>query len=834
MRNLLTIILLVISIWWEPAGMAQPPAAAPPSAEILKVGVVDVESGKRAVVEDETVDLVGTARNYRGLSFAALVHPRGQNRYLVAAVSAAEPGNLFTLAGVRFPARDCELMVAIFPASAMTAGTWISDERVSQALAVSERVPITALRPVSVIEQAAPESSGGAGVAITSIGNQSVSPTESVVVPASADVTARAQLLSPGSRIYLSVRVPYTNKCILQRASKGSDPGTYIFRDVLFEAPGDPLVVHFNLMAFATQLTFPDGLLACDTLPQEQLVTSSTVGVSTDRKRGRIDLERVPFIAITRVGRQEVDRTALSFAPVATRQGDPIELGASERVPQGSVLTIWTRERGSHLWLVSPPLVPRGSSTQDSDGDAVVTWVLPTARFSSPDTSGQGTAEYEVMAVLSTTMFPNTWLDSSALSTHSIETVSAIVPVRLTDPDPPFDFSLTVESACGQEVSESQVAQARTGCAVVVESRGVVPPYLRVIVAGHRSGDDSWTMVQAIRNGRTFTVPDFPLTGSEPNARWQLVALASPGALPAATMRYADFLPHLPQTSALALVARNPSGGDPSAPPPTSLATAGLNSWSVPSMFHSFLFLVVLTALLMLIEWQFGAVSEVAGWTAAKLDRETSRFSEQLEVPSKINVGPSLLGLGILAFLSWLIATQYLRLYTEVVGTVTNLDIRDSRGWATYLVVMTGLAGMLIEISHRIADARSDSGKVGLFHAINAVLFFGSFVLWLFSAGLYFEFLRRTSGGLVPPLGAIAAFLVAIVETLGFFFGTHLTLDALGWLVVRVLLLPVHILVMVLGLLQQVFRRRRRIVPPTSSQPIPPPTETIFGAAAGD
>src|SRR5207249_3359413 len=126
-------------------------------------------------------------------------------------------------------------------------------------------------------------------------------------------------------------------------------------------------------------------------------------------------------------------------------------------------------------------------------------------------------------------------------------------------------------------------------------------------------------------------------------------------------------------------------------------------------------------------------------------------------------------------------ATQYLRLYTEVVASVTNLDVRDSRGWATYLVVMTGLVGVLIDISHRIAGARRGSEGAGLFHVINAILFFGAFVLWSFSGGLYFEFLRRNSGGLVPPIGATAAFLVALIESLGFFFGTHLALDELGW-----------------------------------------------------
>src|ERR1700722_12265074 len=75
------------------------PAGPASDVRILKIGTLDVEGGRHAQIEDEAVDLIGSARNYRDFSLAALVHPRGQSRYFVAATSAAEQGNIFTLSG---------------------------------------------------------------------------------------------------------------------------------------------------------------------------------------------------------------------------------------------------------------------------------------------------------------------------------------------------------------------------------------------------------------------------------------------------------------------------------------------------------------------------------------------------------------------------------------------------------------------------------------------------------------------------------------------------------------------------------------------------------------
>ena len=246
------------------------------------------------------------------------------------------------------------------------------------------------------------------------------------------------------------------------------------------------------------------------------------------------------------------------------------------------------------------------------------------------------------------------------------------------------------------------------------------------------------------------------------------------------------------------------------------------------------LLLIMIAALLIGVEWQFGAVSTTCSWAATEITNLLDRFEQELDVPAKVRVGPFLLGIAILGFLSWLIATQYLRLYTEIVAVVTTLDLRESRGWATYLVVMSGLAGILIDVSQRIGSRKQSEG-VGLFLIMNGFLLFGAFVLWSFSAGLYWEYLRRTSGALVAPLGGAAAFLVSLIETVAFFYATHLALDEAGWLIVRLLLLPFRLLVFFLAVLHKIFAHRRRadtraVLSPSAN----PSPESILGAATGD
>jgi len=60
------------------------------------------------------------------------------------------------------------------------------------------------------------------------------------------------------------------------------------------------------------------------------------------------------------------------------------------------------------------------------------------------------------------------------------------------------------------------------------------------------------------------------------------------------------------------------------------------------------------------------------------------------------------------------------------------------------------LAGVFIDLFHRIAAKRESNGEVDLFRAIYPALVFRSLALWTFSAGIYFAFLRRTSAGLLP------------------------------------------------------------------------------------
>jgi hypothetical protein len=68
-----------------------------------------------------------------------------------------------------------------------------------------------------------------------------------------------------------------------------------------------------------------------------------------------------------------------------------------------------------------------------------------------------------------------------------------------------------------------------------------------------------------------------------------------------------------------------------------------------------------------------------------------------------------------------------------------------------------------------------------------------------------------------------------------FFYGVHLVLDELGWLVARLVLLPFRLLVMFLAFSEKVFAHRRRVSPRLAPlDALTPGGDTILGAAAGD
>jgi hypothetical protein len=833
--------------------------------KLQKVGPIDVHDGQHILLEDSVTDFVGTAGNYKDYDFYVLLRPRGDTGWLVGGSSSSQPGGIFSITGVRLPSAECDAFVALLPAASLRAGSWIDgSEWQSKALATSERVVLKTTRVASQRQSSGDlEAVQSFNLSIVSIGNANVTSAEKVIVPPVSDVMVNAERLEADYKVYLRVRVPYTEKCFVYSGSRDSNPARYVFRDVEFDSPGDPEQANYNLVALASTRPLPVGQVSCATQSMDRILASPTVQVGVNSKRRRVDTGRVPYIAITKVGRQVLD-SAAQPRTITVRDGDAVEVGASERMTEGATLTLWVRRRGNSVWLVNGPLLPRGVATAASVEGRSMTWVQPSTRFAAPGPSAENSDEFELMAVLSTAMFPNVWLDSTAVSSHSVETVSEIVTVRVPDPEPPFNARLDVFSAAGQEVDPDRVVGIRGSGAVRIESRDDLPPYVRVYVAGHHVGETAWTVIEAMRNGKTFVVPDFPFDEGPQQRRWQLVAFPSAGALPTRSVGYSEFLPHFAQTSDLAEVsgiARNdtraassdasPQANDVNAainsagPEDTQLAAGDqlnrqkLENKGRENMSSTLPFALLFIVLLVLLEWLLGAVSVVCSRAAETLDGTLSRTPSHFELPLKVNPGRFLLGCALGGLLVWVLQAHYLRFYTEVIAAVTGLAARASHAWAMYLIVATAITGVLLELSEYLARLRAENqGKlhgIGFFGVINTFLYFAALVIWSYQALLYFEYFQN-SGHLIAPLAAAAAFLFSAVETLGFLFATALVVDTAGWLVFWVCVAPFKILAFVLHLLAALFSRRPAMRSKPSQPPLPPPQPIgpQLSSAAGD
>src|ERR1700761_221096 len=304
--------------------------------ELRKVGPFDVHGGERIVIEDFVTDFSGSAGNYRDREFCALLKPRGETRWLAGGCSVSEPGGRFNITGVRLPASEADALIVLVPVGELKTGSWVAAEDwQTKALAESERIVIASTRAApqrtSDITQ---DVSPSFDLSIVSVGTANITAGEKAIVSPVVDVTVKAAQIGANSSIYLRVKIPYTDKCSVYPGTRGGEPGQYVFRDVQFDSPGDPEQGNYNLVALAATERLQTGAVSCATMPTDRLLASPTVQIGVDSKRRRVDTARVPYIAVTKIGQQNLVDVPEGKA-IAMRNGDPVEVGVSERMTGG-------------------------------------------------------------------------------------------------------------------------------------------------------------------------------------------------------------------------------------------------------------------------------------------------------------------------------------------------------------------------------------------------------------------------------------------------------------------------------------------------------------------
>ncbi len=602
--------------------------------------------------------------------------------------------------------------------------------------------------------------------------------------------------------------------------ARGTAPEQYLLPAVALRVPGDPRSVDLDLFAVVSPRALPTGPTNLAWLRRQEAVTSLSSEVVVDAA----DRLLVPQIAIDRIGKLVVSAQQAGGQALPAANGDPAEVEQTAGATIGQQLWLLTRPVAGGRWLAQGPAMLRGLPPAGAPGPApAAVWVWPSLRFERDEAGkpaqpgeeagarSQPGDDFEVAAVLTTTPLPRGWLDPSRLAGESVSAsvrvhADAAMPAVLKRISIARIGATDVDPAGGTAQQEIVVGATEP---IEVEVESELPPASRVYLAWHRTGDFSWTLAEAVPGGRAYTVPAVSFGGAEPRrvAHYELLAIVTRGETPA-EVDTGDLARSLLVRSDLVQVRYEPPpasfaawlGGPWSVPEETAgeapaTATAGAEGWSRP-MWISFLPWIVLIGVLAafaLLEWRRGFVEPLARRAARRLDRAAPALAARLAGFPPTRPALFLLGVAVGALLLFAIAHFYLPLYARAVAVVTGLPRRESEGLAVWLILLTALTGIFLELTSDAEHGVVRKGWLAL--ALGMCLAFVLCCLAVFQALFYYSFLSKA--GLVAILGAIAFFLIAFVEALSFFFVSRLTLHQLEPMLFRC----VRLLLVLLALL---------------------------------
>lgn len=839
--------LLLLTGFLADAAAQAPPAGAPADAgggepwiSISRLGPIELEGERRIVLTEAMAELAGEVWNYGPEDeLAILFKPLGRGPWRIAATSEPEPGGFFQISGIRFPdLGDYELVAGLFRRGDLAPGGRVAEERWRTASrAVSRRllVRVTALPPPLEEERPA--------LAVLAVGGVSVDPRQVTPVPARGEIVLRAQGLSPGTRVYLAILAPYSDRCYLHGPARpGAQRDRYVLQGISLEVPGDPRQGHLELIALASPEPLAAGPMSFQFFRRRNVLTSPTADVVVDERWAATNSGWVPYLAITRIGRQELDPVKPQKQPLAVEQGDPVEIGQSERAPEGAKPSVLTRLRGSRFWLAQGPALLRGSRGGDDPGQGPpeATWVLPSVRFENPEQTGEATGwgtpakgEFEVMAVLSTGSLPGTWIDSAALASGFIHSLSPPVVVRVRPAEPLPKPEISISRVGGEDVSpEDETAVGATEL-VEIAARSDLPPPWRVYVARHPMGSSLWTLSETVPRGKERVVPALSFTNphAEEGTRYQLMAVVIPGLLPAEQLEYDELVRSAVAFSEVVTV-RYETGGlggfksrlarwwAPEAPPAREgrgpSEPSPKEEWNMSWIWILLCCALAFLVILIFLEHRWGTMAPLARGAANRTESCRRSVQSWFEPLPKINPASFLLGMVILALVVYTIVFRYLQLYAEAVAVVLDLSPRESSGLALWLILLTALAGTFLELASEPAAPTTPPAAPGPrpraphrdsedHWLMRPVLGLAVGFLMIFQAALYFTFLSRTAGMLLAALGGFAFLLIALVEAIAFFYITKLALSPSGVLAVRLGLSPLAMLELFFRFLAKLF-----------------------------
>jgi hypothetical protein len=427
------------------------------------------------------------------------------------------------------------------------------------------------------------------------------------------------------------------------------------------------------------------------------------------------------------------------------------------------------------------------------------------------------------MAVLSNSIFPNSWISSASISAQTIETISRPVAVRVKGPASLSHHRLSITHIGSQEVDAEDELTVGVTESVIIDRPNILSGPLKVYVGKHVLGTSTWSFVEAIPNGKTHFVPALHFTNphAEPGTRYQVLAIATNGPLPAREAEYQDFLPHVVMASELITVRYSNASVLSFVASIKSLflgeaeSGAPLISWeAITTMFWILLFtmlaLLLIFALLILL---LRSNPALAGEIADTLQQGYATGKKRFVAPGKISLANFLLGLALLGVMLYVIKYFYISLYTSVINAATTLPPRASHELALYLILITAFAGIFADVAykqaHRKLAPEEEQSDANIYRYIFAGSRFIAIVLWVLQGAIYSLFFKISTGSyIMGAIGFCAGVLLSAVETIAFFLITEVTLVPAAWLVLAAVLAPVYIVSLVFRFIQRVFERK--------------------------
>jgi len=553
----------------------------------------------------------------------------------------------------------------------------------------------------------------------------------------------------------------------------------------------DPKIRSLTLSAIITDVRLDQGEAALDRWAEAALAKSRSVNVfvrdwQTSPMHGRPDISIAALVAMGRKYPVRPNRSIVLDPEVAKVDLEGNVVG----LPEGACVRIILGRPNSEYdqWLVDPV-----AAFLKDDGNVGCRWTLLDLDLST--ILFEPGSDLVLLAVVTDPSLPATIMNRAQWR-QSVIQVSEKVHLEGLRSTRQVQPEVRICRVGGMPVEKEQYPTVGNGSSVEVEILDATDR-LQVWLACREEGHKSWQLegpVPRITENRWY-LPALSLEQTDSLASHSSVSICAFVNLGGPKPREQTWQRDAIVMSPVVRVKRamlSGSGHEPgkhlTKDEPTKRRMTQLGMWLVWAL---------VLGMLAALEYRLNLVSVTADSIARSVDgaivylRDSMRPVEKVHVPSTL-IAAILLALGSLAIQS------YYPLYTEVVMATFNMSRTVAQGLARMLIIVVVLAGILFDIGRRKweqdGEAVEENPGWGYYVTTGFVVVILSCLI-IFQATLYREYYGMVATGhLVPRAMSMAAFLVAALEALNFFWVIRLGLGGLAWLCVQLLLLPFWLL----------------------------------------